>query len=371
MVRLMINTNYMNFAVGPVPSEFTVKSIGACDVPYFRTPEFSQMMLENESMLCEIAHAPKGSRAVFITGSGTSAMEATVMGLLDKDDHALVVDGGSFGHRFRQMLELHGIPHDAIELLPGSALTRQDLAQFESGHYTAFLVNLGETSQGILYDAELIADFCKRNDLFLIVDAISSFLADPFDMNEMGAGVMITDAQKALACPPGVAPVVLSPAAVERAFRIPAPCMYFDFKMMLKDGERGQTPFTPAVSILMQIHERLCRIIKAGGAAAEIKRCNLIASDFRRRVSSLPFKMRMTSPSNAVTYLETGSRSAKRLFEILKDEYGIWICPNGGKQGDHSFRVGHIGAHGVSDNAVLVAAMNDVLDRGLLDMMEQ
>lgn len=366
----MLETKNMNFAVGPVPSSHVVKSIGACDVPYFRTREFSKMMLDSESMLCELANAPKGSRACFITGSGTSAMEASVMGLLDKDDRALVVDGGSFGHRFRQMLELHSIPHDVIEVVPGSVLTKEDLIQFEDASYTAFLVNLGETSQGVLYDANLISDFCRRNGLFLIVDAISSFLADPFDMSEMHADVMITDAQKALACPPGVAPVVLSPKAIERANRIPAPCMYLDLSLMLKDGERGQTPFTPAVGILMQIHERLHQIIESGGYQAEVGRCGTMARDFRQRAAVLPFKMRLESPSNAVTYLETGALSAARLFEVLKDEYGIWICPNGGVCADSSFRVGHIGEHSISDNVRLIACMNEIVTHGLLGVVD-
>ena len=69
---------------------------------YFRTPEFPRTMLENEQILCSLASAPKGSRAIFLTNSGTGAMETAVMGLLDPEkDKALVVDGGSFGHRFR------------------------------------------------------------------------------------------------------------------------------------------------------------------------------------------------------------------------------------------------------------------------------
>ena len=87
---------------------------------------------------------------------------------------------------------------------------------------TAFLVSLGETSQGVLYEAGLIASFCREHGLFLIVDGISSFLADPFDMDGMGADVLITDAQKALACPPGVAPMVLSPAPWRGRTRCPS-----------------------------------------------------------------------------------------------------------------------------------------------------
>ncbi len=356
----------INFAVGPVPSSENVRAIGSLDTPYFRTPEFSHTMLQNEQLLCNLAHAPEGSRAIFPTCSGTGAMEAAIMGLLDPiNDKAIVVDGGSFGHRFRSMLELHGIDNVPIELVPGTPLTEADLDSINVGDCTAFLVNLGETSQGVLYDASLIGRFCRERDLFLIVDGISSFLADPFDMESMGADVLITDAQKALACPPGVAPMVLSPDAVKRANSLTQPCMYLNLCDMLKNQERGQTPFTPAVTTLLQIHERLAALDAAGGAKAEVARCADVANDFRDRIFSagLPFQMRLASPSNAVTYIESPYVSAKALFALLKDEYGIWLCPNGGEKADTSFRVGHIGNHPLSDNVLLVAALVDACGR--------
>ncbi len=291
------------------------------------------------------------------------------MGTLDpRRDKALVVDGGSFGRRFRELLALHGIPHDAIELEHGAPLRVEDLDAYSGGDHTAFLVNLGETSQGVLYDANLIADFCKREDLFLVVDGISSFLADPFDMGEMGADVLITDAQKALACPPGVAPIVLSPRALERVRRVVQPCSYFNLGLMLENQLRGQTPFTPAVGIILQIHERLRQLQEAGGAAAEVALRASVAEDFRRRVSEsgLPLEMRLTSPSNAVTFLKTIGFSARRLVDDMKETYGIWLCPNGGEGAETSFRVGHIGEHPLSDNALLVAALLDAQRRGIM-----
>ncbi len=360
----------LNFAVGPVQSEDDVRALGALNVPYFRTPEFSTTMLENEHMLCELAKAPKGSRAVFVTGSGTAGMETVVAGTLSAEDKALVVDGGSFGHRFVQLLELHNIPHTVIKLTYGTPLTAADLEPYQNQGYTAFLVNLGETSQGILYDAELISAFCKANNLFWIADCVSSFLADSFDMASLGVDVMITGSQKALACPPGISPLVLSPKAVKEIAGIKAPCMYLDLNLLLQNGERGQTPFTPAVQTLLQIHKRLSNIIEAGGVDAENTRIAALAKDFRERAKSLPFEMRLVSPSNAVTFLSTGNYSAKTLFQVLKDEYGMWICPNGGENADTSFRVGHIGAHELSDNAILVAAIHDVQRRGLLTTRE-
>lgn len=134
---------------------------------------------------------------------------------------------------------------------------------------------------------------------------------------------------------------------------------------MLKNQERGQTPFTPAVTTLLQIHERLAAIEAAGGADAEVVRCAAVAADFRERLaaSGLPFGMRLASPSNAVTYVESPVVSARALFSMLKDEYGIWLCPNGGERADVSFRVGHIGEHSLSDNALLVAALADASAR--------
>lgn len=359
----------LNFAVGPVPEDCLTRSVLMEPTPYFRTRDFSKVMLESERLLCEFAKAPSGSRAVFLSNSGTGSMEAAVMATLNSNvDKALVVDGGGFGHRFRKLLELHEIQHDVIKLEYGNPLTREDLQPFENGSYTAFLVNLGETSQGILYDAQLIGDFCERNSLFLIVDGISSFLADPFDMGAIGADVLITDSQKALACPPGVAPMVLSPKAIERVERTNQRSMYFDLHDILLNGERGQTPFTPAVGTLLQINKRLSQICTDGGVDAEVERCANVARDFRERVNDadLPFTMRLVSPSNAVTFLTTHGFSARTLFEVLESEYGIWICPNGGAAAESSFRVGHIGSHPLSDNALLVAAFCDMKRRGYM-----
>ena len=51
---------------------------------------------------------------------------------------------------------------------------------------------------------------------------------------------------------------------------------------------------------------------------------------------------------------------------FLKDEYNIWICPNGGNLKDKVFRVGHIGALTKEDNTTLVSALNDMKKRGLI-----
>ena len=356
----------LNFTVGPVMSSDAVRAIGADQVPYFRTAEFSDIMLENEKLIRKFAKASDDSRVVFLTGSGTAAMEAGVINCLNKEDKALVVNGGSFGHRFVQLLELHDVPHTEIVLGHGKALKKEMLDQYEGKGYTAFVVNLHETSTGVHYDIDMISDFCKRNGMFLLVDSISSFLADEFNMEKLGVDVMLTGSQKALACPPGVSVIVLSHKAIARIENNNPKSMYFDLKDALKNGERGQTPFTPAVGILRQINARLKEIDAEGGVTEENKKIAELAADFREKIKGLPFEIVSESMSNAVTPLHPTTANAYDIFLTLKDEYGIWVCPNGGDMKDTIFRVGHIGALTKEDNTTLVDAFRDLQKRGLI-----
>lgn len=91
-----------------------VLDIGSKQVTYFRTPEFSKIMLENEDLMKKFAKVSDDSRVVFITGSGTASMEAVVMNVFDENDKVLIVDGGSFGHRFVQLCEIHQLPYKTI-----------------------------------------------------------------------------------------------------------------------------------------------------------------------------------------------------------------------------------------------------------------
>lgn len=346
-------------------SSEAVRAIGAEQVPYFRTAEFSELMLENERLMKKFAHATEDSRVVFMTCSGSGGMETTIMNCLNKKDKALVVNGGSFGERFVELLTLHEIPFTEIKLEHGKALKPEHLAPYEEKGYTAFLMQKHETSTGVHYDINLVSDFCKRNGCFLMVDAISSFLADSFDMEATNTGIMITGSQKALACAPGIAVIILAPDALKRVDENRCCCQYLDLKLALKNMERGQTPWTPAVGILRQINARLKEIETMGGAEAEVARCAALARYFRDKLVEyhLPFEIISESLSNAVTPLHPTTQSAYEIFLKMKDEYGMWICPNGGNMKDTVFRVGHIGYLNKKDYDRLIDAFLDLREK--------
>ena len=202
--------------------------------------------------------------------------------------------------------------------------------------------------------------------MFYVCDCVSAFLSDYFDMGKCGADVMITGSQKVLACPPGVSMIVLSPRAIDRISNSRVKSMYFNLAEVLKNMERGQTPFTPAVGIIRQINARLKEISSTGGADAEISRVAAQAEDFRMKVKELPFEFFSESPANAVTPLHPLNVDAYEIFVHLKEYYDIWICPNGGTLKSSIFRVGHIGSLTHDDNTTLINAFKDMAQRGLL-----
>ena len=356
----------LNFTVGPVMSSDEVRKIGGEQTPYFRNDEFSKIMLENEELMKEFVYASENSRTVFITGSGTAAMEATIMNVYNENDKVLIVNGGGFGQRFVDLCELHNIAYEDIKLDFGQDITQEILDKYENKGFTSFLVNVCETSSCVHYNLDLISEFCKKNNLFLVVDAISSFLADPLNMAEQDIDVVITGSQKAIACPPGISIIVLGENALERVENNSCKSMYFDLKDALTNGERGQTPFTPAVTILLQINARLKEIKSNGGVESEINRILTLANDFRDKMEYLPFEIKCESLANAVTGVFCINSSAAEIVDLLKKDYEIWVNPNGGEVGNKMFRVGHIGDLTIEDNDTLINAFKDLEKRGIL-----
>lgn len=356
----------LNFTVGPVMCSDNVCAVGGEQVPYFRTPEFSNLMFENEQLMLKFANAPEGSKVAFMTNSSTGSMEAVVMNCFNTDDKVLVIDGGSFGHRFVELCEIHEVPHKVLKLKHGQKLSKDRLYEYDGEGFTGLLVNIDETSTGVLYDSEMIGEFCKKNNIFYVCDCVSSFLADPFNMAHCGADVMITGSQKVLACPPGISVIILAPRAVKRVVNAKVKSMYFNLADVLKNMERGQTPFTPAVGILRQINARLKEIEAQGGADAEIERVAAQAEDFRCKIKELPFEFVSESPANGVTPVHPLNANAYEIFMTLKDKYGIWICPNGGEMKNTIFRVGHIGYLTHDDNTTLINALKDMQSKGLI-----
>lgn len=326
---------------------------GAEPLPYFRTDAFSRTVLNCEAMLLRLLKAPAGSRTVLLTASGTAAMEAALGGFGD-DDNLLVVNAGAFGERFAEICRFHRLPHEELRIAPGSP-PPQGLKPASS--VNAVVACHHETTTGTVYDLDAWDAFCKANNALLIVDAISSFLADPIDLSRQSIDALILSSHKGLALPPGLSFVVLSPRMIRKIETGRARSYYLELNRCLKEGVRGQTPFTPAIGLVRQLEKRLEALIQEG-ADAQVRRTARLARDFRKKIRGLPLDLFSANPSNALTALEPrDGRSALWYVERLREDFGFYVCPNGGDLQDRVFRVGHLGNLTIRDNARLAAAL--------------
>ncbi|WP_432642344.1 pyridoxal-phosphate-dependent aminotransferase family protein [Acidaminococcus sp.] len=349
------------FTVGPTQMRKEIMEVGGQMVPYFRTQEFSNLMLDSDRLVQKFMHAPEGSKGIYLTASGTGAMEAVIMNCLTKEDKVLVIDGGTFGHRFAQLCAIHEIPYECVHLKADEQLTEDKLAPFDNIGFTALLVNIDETSTGQLYDVNMLANFCRRNHCYFIVDAISSYLIDPFNMEKNGIDVVVVSSQKGMCIAPGLSVVMLSPRIIEeRVKKSKVQNLYFNFKEYLKNFQRGQTPFTPCVGICLEMNRAL-HLIDEEGETDFLNRIGEVAKDFRKRVQVLPVKIPKFPLSNAVTPIIFDKPIAKKVFEVLKDQYDIFVNPTGGARENYVLRVAHIGDTTVEDNKMLIQVMDNVI----------
>ena len=352
----MIYEDYYIFTPGPVKMSEEILEVGAKQTPYFRNCEFSDVTYACEKGLIEMVNAPEGSKVIFLTASGTAGMESVVMNLLNKEDNALVGHGGGFGGRFVDICKTHEIPHTDFVVKNTNLNDIETLAPKEN--YTSLIVNAHETSVGHIYDLDAMGAYAKKNDLLYIVDAISMLVTDPIDMQAQNIDVVIASSQKGLALPPGLTMVILAPRALAKVQEVKS--LYFNFKDYLSNGERGQTPYTPAVTIMLQLEARLKQINRRGGVEQSITRAKDISEYFRAEIKGLPLKEYTPYMPNAMTTLTpTDGKSAMDIVNGLEDGYKVMVCPNGGAERDTIFRVSHMGDMTRAYTDVLINALYD------------
>ena len=303
-----------------------------------------------------MVNAPDDSKVIFLTASGTAGMESAVMNLLNKNDHALVVNGGGFGQRFVDICATHAIPHTNFKVKNTNLSDIERLAPNET--YTALVVNAHETSVGHLYNLDAMGEYASKNNMLFIVDSISMLVTDPLDMQQSNIDVCIASSQKGLALPPGLTMVILAPNAISKLQNINS--LYFNFKDYLTNGERGQTPYTPAVTIMLQLEARLNQIKKRGGVAQSIAHAKEIAHYFRKNIKALPLKEYTPYMPNAMTTLTpSDGKSAMDIVNALEENYKVMVCPNGGAERDRVFRVSHMGEMTKEYTDILINALHD------------
>ena len=342
----------MKLYVFPGNIEEDILQLGAQQIPYMRTAAFSALVKESEEWLLQLMKCQQG-RVLFYTASGSGAMDAVVANYVTQKKKAFIIAGGSFGYRWRDLCRYYDCNHTLFEVPFAKDIDYDCLEEaLKEAQPDVFLCQHHETSTGQLYNLEKISAICHRYGVSLVVDVISSFLADPLDMDGLGIDMCITSSQKGLNIAPGLSFIVLSPRMQNETFAHKG--YYFDFEENLKNLERGQTPYSPATTLFMQLHARLQKNVELGADAivCEVRKRALY---FRNLCTVNGWEVPAETPSNCITGFFV-PRNGDRLFaELLKKN--IYIMPGGTP---NYFRVSHLGIQTCDDLNHLAACIKEI-----------
>ena len=352
-----MNNKLKLFTIGPVTLHERTLKIKGEQITHFRTDEFYHTINFCEKHIKKLVETSDNSRCVFLSSSGTGGMEASVLNILNENDKVLIINGGTYGSRFKKICDVYHIPNDTLDIEKCHKFDPQELDKYDNKGYTALLVNLHETSVGQLYPILPIKDFCQRNNCLLMVDAISTFLCDEYKMDEWGIDVTIISSQKGLALDPGLAMVIINEKTLGRINPHPM-SLYFDFNIHNDYMSDFMTAFTPTIAIFHELEDMLHYI-------EQYKKENILkdneekAKIFRENVKDLPVKKLDYPMSNALTPLFFDEDvDVYYMYEILKNKYNMVVNYF---EPDNQIRVSHIGNTTVDDMLELVDNMKSCI----------
>ena len=343
----------------PVPEKVLLKM--ADTIIHHRTPQFQNVLKGVNKKLKEI-FCTKNPVFIFAS-SGTGSMETSVVNLFSKGDKALVVNGGKFGERFRDICRAYGIDVVEYNVTWGDCADPQEIERLlkENPGIKAVYTTLCETSTGIVNDIKSIGKIVSNTDSVLVVDAISGLMADEFKPDEWGVDVVVSGSQKGFMLPPGLGFLSLSAKADKLVEDSELPKYYFDLKAAKKAHLKDDTPWTPAVSLIMGLDSVLDMILEEG--VENVISCHAqLANVTREAIKAMGLELFSERPSNAVTAVKVPEGiDGTALVKKMRDEQMVTIAGGQAALKGKIFRVAHLGYMDAYDIISAIAAIEIVL----------
>ena len=356
--------------MGPGPSDVddrVLDALGATTIGHL-DPEYLKIMDQTRSML-QAVFRTTNEMTLAVSGTGSAGMEACVCNLIEPGDEMIVCVNGVFGTRMRDVAERCGALVHAIEADWGQIIDAQKVADTLKRHPAVKMLGIvhAETSTGVHQPLEEISQIVHDAGALLLVDTVTSLGGADVRVDDWRIDACYSGTQKCLSCPPGLAPVTFSPAAVQiidkRKTKVQS--WYLDMTMIRQYwGSDRVYHHTAPVNMNYALHEAL-RIILGEGLDARIARHTLNHQALRAGLEAIGIQY---VPKHSLTTLNAvhvpeGMEDAPVRSQLLH-EYGIEIGGGLGPFKGKAWRIGLMGTSSTQRNVMLLLSALDVIQAG-------
>jgi aspartate aminotransferase-like enzyme len=328
---------------------------------HHRTEEFRQVY---RSMLAGLKEVYDTTNDVLcMAASGSGAMDASVSNLFSRGDKVLVCTAGKFGERWVEIVKAYGLDAHVLEAPYGSVVTpdRVEAALKAEPAIRGVFIQGSESSTGAQHDVESIGKLVQKTDAVFVVDAITGLGTMTLDVDGWGLDIVIGGSQKAFMIPPGLAFLSVSQKAWNHSKTASLPHYYFDLKKEKKNGDLGESTWTPAISLILALDEAL-KYIRGIGMANLIRNAQLLAQATRAAAVALGLELFSSSPGSAVTAIKPpAGMDAGVIVKGFKQKFGAVITGGQGSMKDELFRLAHLGYFDFADMFSVIAELELIL----------
>lgn len=350
----------------PGPTHVPPAVLQAMNQPtlHHRTETFKRYFRQATESLKELLRTDNDP--IFIAGSGTAAMEASLLNTCAKGDHILYINAGKFGERWGDIAERLSLIASEFRVKWGDPLNTEELSEFLNKHKDTKCVCLQycETSTAAELPIEKIAIQIRKvaPNALIIVDAISAVGTRPIYPNKQNIDILVGAGHKGLMLPPGLAFVVLSQAAWNRADSIKVPSLYFDLKIERAQAKQSTTAWTPAMNHIVGLSASLTQI-KNEGEDNVYERHRILSNATKTAIKALGLKVYSSqSPSNAVTAaVMPDGIDGELVRKIMREKWNVRIAGGQEELKGKIVRFGHMGYVSPSDILAGISAFESSL----------
>jgi aspartate aminotransferase-like enzyme len=348
---------------GPTPVPPEVLAATALPIIHHRGPDFRAALARVIERLKQVFLTEQ--EMLTFTSAGTGVMESAMQNLCSPGDRVLVVSHGYFGERFAALADAYGCDLVHLRYGWGESPNADEVGEKleKIGGAKAVFLTHSDTSTGVVSDLRSIAERLNGTEAMIVVDAISSLAAVPVETDAWGLDVVITSSHKALMCPPGLAFASVSERAFETARAATTPRFYFDWERTRAAQEKGENPFSPAISLYLGLDVALGMILDEGLEAAYERHVRL-GRACRAGVKAMGLELFSPDEDRAavVTAIRMPSDvDGQAVVLSMRERSGVTIIGGQGEVRGKIVRIGHIGYVDVFDVTTALAALELVM----------